>query len=57
MSNAKIISIIDHDIARSRRAIDENLTRLALELSVELANINKALDALREEIEKLKRER
>jgi len=57
MSNAKLISMIDHDIARSRRMIDQSLTRLALELSIELEKVNNVIDELRKDVDKLKQER
>ena len=70
MSNAKIISIMDHEVARSRAQIDETLTRLQLHLSVELADIRdymgamdetvrifrKEIDELREDVDKLREE-
>jgi hypothetical protein len=53
MSDAKVVSIVDHEIRRSRAAIDETLTRLQLHLSTELVDLQAKVAQLRADVDLL----
>ena len=54
MSNGKIVSLVDNQLAKSRQEIGKTLARLQIELSVEMGNIKVALAELQREIDRLK---
>jgi hypothetical protein len=54
MSNGKIVSLVDNQLAKSRQEIGKTLARLQIELSVEMGNIKVAIAELQREIDRLK---
>jgi hypothetical protein len=56
MSHAKIISIIDHEITRSRVAVLTDLTNVASSIAQELTIIGERLDALQAEVTRLRQQ-
>jgi hypothetical protein len=53
MSNAKIISIMDHEVRQTRTTIYKMLTRLQLDLSTELVNLSVKVMQLRADVDTL----
>jgi len=56
MSNMKIVSIVDHEVTRSRAAIARDLSNLALSIADELMDIDRRLAKLRAEVDKLQQQ-
>ena len=56
MSNAKIISIVGHEVTRSRAELTRDLSNLALSIADELRDIEARLTRLRAEVDKLQQE-
>ena len=56
MSNAKVISLIDHTMTRSRAELTRDLSNLALSIADELMDIDRRLVKLRADVDKLQQE-
>jgi len=56
MSNAKVISIVDHAMTRSRAELTRDLSNLALSIADELMVIDMKLRVLRADVDKLQQE-
>jgi len=56
MSNAKVISLIDHTMTRSRAELTRDLSNLALSIADELMVIDRKLKTLRADVDRLQQE-
>ena len=53
MANMKIVSIVDHEVARSRAALRDDFANMFTQISIELMAIDARLRKLRADVDRL----